>query len=186
MTKKETNQIITLLAGNYENIAKKTIEQKEIMVNTYFECLKDLPFFAVLNATKMSIIEMPYCPNIHDIRKRVINLQNLNQYPLVEEAWNEAYDMIRHCFDMSQEEFDSHSPLVKRFFGTVSQVQYYGYCQNLNLDLLKHDFYKQYETMIKQEEELKILPEEYRKLLNKTSNKLDYNKQIEGGKEKWN
>ena len=173
MTKKETNQIITLLAGNYENIANKTIEQKEVMVNTWFTCLGDLPFRIVLNATKQVIIEMPYSPTIHDIRKRAVEMQNPQNYPDMLEAWNEAYSMICNCSYMTQEEFNSHSPLVQKFFGTVSQVQYYGFCKDLNLDLFKANFFKQYKTMQAQEEEQKLLPDEYKKIVSKISENLD-------------
>ena len=39
MNKQETIQVITLLAGNYDSIAKKDKPQKEIMVNIWYECL---------------------------------------------------------------------------------------------------------------------------------------------------
>lgn len=52
MNKQETTQIITLLAGNYNAIADKTKEQKLMMLNTWYECLKDLEYQIVLKAVK--------------------------------------------------------------------------------------------------------------------------------------
>ena len=39
MKKSEMVQIITLLAGNYEDIANKSQTQREMMLNTWQECL---------------------------------------------------------------------------------------------------------------------------------------------------
>lgn len=69
MNRQETTQIITLLAGNYSSIADKTKEQKIMMLNTWFECLGDLDYQLVLQAVKKAIIDSPYPPTIHDIRK---------------------------------------------------------------------------------------------------------------------
>ena len=57
MKKQETAQIITLLAGNYNNIAEKNKEQKQMMLNTWQECLGDLDYKLVLQAVKKTIIE---------------------------------------------------------------------------------------------------------------------------------
>ena len=44
MNKPETIQVITLLAGNYDSIAKKDKAQKELMITTWQECLGDLEY----------------------------------------------------------------------------------------------------------------------------------------------
>lgn len=63
MKKSEMVQIITLLAGNYEDIANKSQTQREMMLNTWQECLGDLDYNIVLQAVKKTIIESPYPPN---------------------------------------------------------------------------------------------------------------------------
>ena len=66
MNNQETTQVITLLAGNYDSIAKKDKIQKQLMINTWQECLGDLDYKLVLQAVKKTIIESPYPPTIHD------------------------------------------------------------------------------------------------------------------------
>jgi len=44
VNRQETIQVITLLAGNYDSIAKKDKTQKELMINTWKECLDDLDY----------------------------------------------------------------------------------------------------------------------------------------------
>lgn len=55
MNKTETIQVITLLAGNYDSIAKKDSTQKQLMVNTWLECLGDLDYNLVLQAVKKQL-----------------------------------------------------------------------------------------------------------------------------------
>ena len=50
MNNQEITKLITFLAGNYESIANKDKIQKQIMVNTWFECLGDLDYELVLEA----------------------------------------------------------------------------------------------------------------------------------------
>lgn len=94
MNQQETTQVITLLAGNYDSIAKKDKVQKQLMINTWLECLGDLEYKLVLQAVKKTIIESPYPPTIHDIRKNAIEMVNPSTKKTAIEAWNEAYGMI--------------------------------------------------------------------------------------------
>ena len=94
MKKSEMVQIITLLAGNYEAIANKSQVQREMMLNTWYECLGDLDYNLVLQAVKKTIIDSPYPPTIHDIRKNAIEMVNPTQTRTAIEAWNEAYRLI--------------------------------------------------------------------------------------------
>ena len=68
MSKQEMAQIITLLAGNYNSIAEKTKEQKQLMMNTWQECLGDLEYKVVLQAVKRTMLISSYPPTIADIR----------------------------------------------------------------------------------------------------------------------
>ena len=94
MNKTETIQIITLLAGNYDSIAQKDKIQKQLMINTWQECLGDLDYNIVLQAVKKTIIESPYPPTIHEVRKNAIELINPTTKKTGIEVWNEAIGMI--------------------------------------------------------------------------------------------
>ena len=158
MKKSEMVQIITLLAGNYESIANKSQVQKEMMLNTWQECLGDLDYKLVLQAVKKTIIESPYPPTIHEIRKNAIEIVN----PVKNNAltdWNECYNMICNGNYMTQEEFDSHSDTCKKFLGSISQLRAYSSNTDFNMDVVRSNFFKQYEGLIKREQEQRLLPQ---------------------------
>ena len=160
MTKKETIQVITLLAGNYDSIAKKDIKQKEIMITTWFECLKDLEYELVLEAVKRVIITSQFPPTIHEIRKKAIEIVNPKTEKSSLEAWNEAYSMICNGLYMTEEEFESHSKEVKEFFGSLRQVKELATTSIDKVNTVtKGQFLNQYEIIQKRNEDQNILPQ---------------------------
>lgn len=181
MNKTETVQLITLLAGNYDSIAKKDATQKQLMINTWQECLRDLDYRLVLQAVKKTIIESPYPPTIHDIRKNAIELVNPTTQRTAIEAWNEAYKMICSGAYMTQEEFEQHSEEAQRFFGSVGQLRAYATNEDFNMDVVRSNFLKQYELIISQEKSQKLLPQKMQDMIGQLSNKMSI-KELEGGK----
>lgn len=173
MNRQETIQVITLLAGNYDSIAKKDKTQKELMINTWQECLGDLKYRVVLEAVKKSIIESPFPPTIHDIRKNAIELINPTQSKTAIEAWNEAYGMICGGLYMTEEQFNDASPEVKRFFGNVRQVTELA---KTNIDTVntvtKGQFLKQYDILLQREKEQKLIPESMKQFTQKLAGKM--------------
>lgn len=174
MNKTETVQVITLLAGNYDSIAKKDSTQKQLMINTWQECLGDLDYKLVLQAVKKSIIDSPYPPTIHDIRKNAIEMINPTTQRTAIEAWNEAYRMICGGNYMTQEQFDSHSPEVKKFFGNVRQV---AELAKTDIDVVntvtKGQFLKQYDILVTREQEKKMLPAKMQEFIGQLAVKMD-------------
>ena len=173
MKKEETIQVITLLAGNYDSIAKKDKIQKQLMVNTWQECLGDLEYQIVLQAVKKTIIDSPYPPTIHDIRKNAIEMINPTQKRTAIEAWNEAYSMICNGLYMSDEQFETASPEVKKFFGNVRQVKELAMT---NADVVnsvtKGQFLKQYDVLIQREQERKMLPPQMQEFTKQLAEKM--------------
>lgn len=162
MNKQETAQVITLLAGNYSSISDKTKEQKQMMLNTWLECLGDLDYRVVLQAVKTSIISSPYPPTIHDIRKNAIEIIKPNKERTAIEAWEEAHKMISNGIYMTQEEFDKASPEVKKFFGNIRQVQELAKTDSDTVNtVIKGQFLKQYEIITEREKARKMLPEKW-------------------------
>lgn len=182
MTRQETVVIITLLAGNYESFAKRTQtdEQVKIMLDTWHECLGDLDYKLVLQAVKKTIIDSPYPPTIHDIRKNAIEMVNPSNARTPIEAWEEAYKMICNGAYMTQEEFDTHSPEVKKFFGSREQLRAYATNVDFNMDVVRSNFLKQYEVITEREKQQKLLPEQMQNMIGQLAEKMDI-KQIEGG-----
>ena len=162
MTREETIQVITLLAGNYNSIAEKDKTQKQLMINTWQECLGDLDYKVVLQAVKMAIISSPYPPTIHDIRKNAIEILKPNEKRSAIEAWEEAHKMISNGIYMTAEEFEKASPEVKKFFGNVRQVKELAMTDSDTVNTVtKGQFLKQYEILVERENARKMLPEKW-------------------------
>lgn len=173
MNKIETIQVITLLAGNYDNIANKDKNQKQLMIAAWQECLGDLDYQLVLQAVKKTIIESPYPPTIHEIRKNAVEIVNPTTQRTGIEAWEEAYKMICNGSYMTQEEFDSHSPEVKKFFGSKEQLKAYSTNTDFNMDVVRSNFLKQYDVLLNREKQQKLLPEKIQNMIGNLANKMD-------------
>ena len=173
MTRQETIQIIALLAGNYDNIAKKDKTQKQLMINTWQECLGDLDYNIVLQAVKKCMIENSYPPTVHEIRKNTIEFINpsTNKTPI--EAWNEAYNAICNSSYMTQDKFNALSPEVQKFFGSIRQVKELGQCSRDEVNTVtKGQFLRQYEIILKRNQENKLIPAKMQKLIGELVNKM--------------
>ena len=142
------------------------------MINTWQECLGDLEYKLVLQAVKKTIIESPYPPTIHDIRKNAIELVNPSTQRTAIEAWNEAYSMICGGLYMTEEEFRQHSPEVKKFFGSPAQVRAYATNVDFNMDVVRSNFLKQYELIVERENKQKLLPPKMQEMINRLTNKM--------------
>lgn len=174
MNKQETAQIITLLAGNYNSISEKTKEQKQMMLNTWFECLNDLDYRLVLQAVKKTILESPYPPTIHDVRKNAIEIINPNKQRTGIEAWNEAYSMICNGIYMTEEDFNQASPAVKKFFGNVRQVKELAQTDLKTVNtVVKGQFLKQYDVITEREKQQSLLPQQMQDFIAQISENMD-------------
>lgn len=182
MTRNDIIKILALLSQNYESFSKKleTDEQVENVIYLWQECLGDLDFNVVSQAVKKAIIDSPYPPTIHDIRKNAIEFINpTNDDPLKD--WDEAYKMIKNGSYMTQEEFDQHSPICRKFFGSVSQLKAYSTNTEFNLDVTRANFLKQHENIIKRDKEEKLIPDKMKDIVQKLASNFEI-KQLEGGK----
>lgn len=174
MTRQETIQVITLLAGNYDSIANKDKTQKQLMINTWQECLGDLEYTVILQAVKKTMITSPFPPTISEIRKNAIEMINPSTQRTAIEAWNEAYKMICSGLYMTEEQFDSASPEVKKFFGNVRQVRELAKTDiNTVNSVTKGQFLKQYDFIIQRQQEQKLLPKSIQDFTKQLAEKMD-------------
>lgn len=174
MNRTETIQIITLLAGNYDSIANKSKEQKQLMITTWQECLGDLDYETVLVAIKRTIIESSYPPTIHEIRKNAAEIINPNKQRTAIEAWNEAFKMISNGLYMTEEQFNSYNADVKKFFGSVNQVKQLAIVDMDTINTVtKGQFLKQYEILIDREQKQALLPKQMQEITNKLAEKME-------------
>ena len=89
------------------------------------------------------------------------------------EAWEEAYKMICNGAYMSQEEFNTHSLEVKKFFGSPAQLKAYATNVDFNMDVARSNFLKQYEVIIEREKQQKLLPEQMKNMIRKLAGEMD-------------
>ena len=179
MNRMETIQVITLLAGNYDSIASKDKTQKDLMIATWLECLGDLDYRLVLQAVKKSIINSPYPPTIHEIRKNAIEMLNPTTKKTAIEGWNEALQMISNGLYMTQEQFEKYSPEVRRFFGSVNQVRQLAMLDSDTINsVTKGQFLKQYDVLVQRDREEKILPDAMKQLIGGLANKFTLDKGV--------
>lgn len=177
MNSQETTQVITLLGGNYDSIAKKDKTQKQLMINTWHECLKDLDYQLVLQAVKKTMIESPYPPTIHEVRKNAIELIKPTTQKTAIEAWNEAIKLISNGIYMTKETFESASPEVKKFFGSVNQVKQYAKTDSEIVNtVVKGQFLKQYDVLVERERQNNLLPKSIKDFSKTLIEKMDAKK----------
>lgn len=177
MKKTELVQIMTILGSNYQSIGKQLEDEdkRKIVLRTWFECLEDLDFNLVLAAVKKNIISSSYPPTIHDIRKAALDLITPEEEKKSAiEYWNEAFKMIKNGTYMTEEEFEKHSPVVKRFFGNVAQVKELAMTDYQTVSTVtKGQFLKQIEVIQAREKEHNLLPDSIKQvMLGITKNKL--------------
>jgi hypothetical protein len=183
MTKNETIKLLTLLASNYKSIDDKLKDKDKakMLLETWYECLSDIDVNLCMIAAKKAIMSSSFPPTIHDIRQaatEIVTPGEENKSAI--EYWNEAYKMISRGSYMTEEDFEKHSPVVKKFFGSVAQLRELA---ATDLDVVntvtKGQFLKQIEVLQTRKREQDLLPSSMRELIAQIGSKNNA-KQIEG------
>lgn len=170
MNRKETIQLLTLMASNYRSIDEKLKDEEKakILIKTWYECLADLNPNLCMLAAKKAIMSSSYPPTIHDLRVAAMEItrpQSQDATPI--EYWDEALGMIKKGSYMTTEEFEKHSPVVKKFFGCVAQLRELAATDMDTIaTVTKGQFLKQVNTLQEREKELALLPESMRETIN--------------------
>lgn len=162
MNRKETTQILIILASNYKFFNEQMSEQgkSDILVKTWQSCFEDVPYDLVANAVKKTMLTSEYPPTIAEVRKQATEMIKPDTIKTAIEAWNEAYSMICRGGYMTEEEFNMASPEVKKFFGNVRQVKELARTDISTVNsVTKGQFLKQYEVIVERQTEQKILPD---------------------------
>lgn len=180
MNKTELVQILTILGSNFQSIGRQMEDQgkRKMICQLWYECLGDIDYKLALAAVKKSIITSAYPPTIHDIRESALSLitkEEDSKTPI--EYWNEAFKMIKNGSYMTTEEFESHSDIVKKFFGNVAQVKELAMTDyNTVSTVTKGQFLKQIEIIQARQKENNLIPENIKQLVQGMTN----NKMLEG------
>ena len=67
MNKAETIQVLSYLATNYQEIAKKNEQEKQLMVATWLDCFKDYDYDVVMKAVRELMQSSMFVPKLAEI-----------------------------------------------------------------------------------------------------------------------
>lgn len=170
MNRKETIQLLTLLASNYKSIDEKLKDEMraKMLIETWFSCLEDIEFNLCMMAAKKSIMSSSFPPTIHDLRVAAMEITRPKEQDITPiELWNEALGMIKKGSYMTTEEFEKHSEPVKKFFGCVAQLRELAATDMDTIaTVTKGQFLKQINVIQEREKELALLPKSMLETIN--------------------
>ena len=94
MKRSELVQVLTLIKANYRYVFKDmSKEEYDLMRDSWWECLKEYQFGAVLNAVKLSLLKNQYPPSIAEIVAYIRRAEQLSQ-PSDNEMWNKLASAV--------------------------------------------------------------------------------------------
>lgn len=179
MNREQTTQILIILASNYKFYNEQMSEagKSDVLVKTWQSCFKDISYEVVANAVKKAMLTSEYPPTIAEVRKQAIEMINPTENKTAIEAWNEAYKMICGGLYMTQEQFETASPAVKKFFGNARQVKELAQTDIDTVNTVtKGQFLKQYDMLVSREQEQKLIPASMQEFAQKLAQKMDIKK----------
>jgi hypothetical protein len=165
MTRKEFLKIAAYLtAGCGKDIS-------EVQADVYYDMLKDLPADVALAAVKKVIatLEYPVLPTVGAIRKAAAEL-NSPTLPSAAEAWGEVMQAVqKYGYYRKAEALAFLSPPVRQ---VVEWITWEEICTCEELDVIRGQFRRMYETLEAREKEQAALPEPLKRLANNAVKRL--------------
>ena len=159
MNQREFATVIAFLEGNYD---KFKISGKDITMEMWFDCIRDLDYKLVQSALKKHALTSEWPPTIASIRKQAADI-NGPRIPDHTEAWGEVMSaMSRHGSWNHLAALDSMSQHTRR---TVIAFGWDRLCQAENIDVVRGQFLKMYDSLTTRDMEDALLPENFRILL---------------------
>lgn len=173
MNRKETTQILVILASNYKFFNEQMSQpgKSDVLVKTWESCFEDMPYELVVSAVKKAMLTSEYPPTIAEVRKQATEMINPTKNNALVD-WNECYKMICNGLYMTQEEFDKHSEICRKFLGSIAQLRAYATNEDFNMDVVRSNFLKQYESLSKAEREQKLLPKKMQDFIGQLADKM--------------
>ena len=158
MNKNEFMAIVEFLESNY----KMKISESKTALSTWFDCLQDLDFPLVMGALKKHALTSEWPPTIASIRKQAADI-NGPRIPDHTEAWGEVTRaMSRHGSWNHLAALDSMSQHTRR---TVIAFGWDRLCIADNVDVVRGQFLKMYDSLTTRDREDALLPESFRIML---------------------
>ena len=170
VSKEEMGQIMKILRTAYPRYYKD-ISKEEMMnaINLWCEMFSDVDLLTLSLAVKSLISHFEYPPTIADIRKEILKHSEKKE---TIDYWNEAYNMICNGLYMTEDQFEQHSEVCKRYFGSVARLREKSGTENLNLEVEQSLFNKTAEKMKQRKEHDLLLPNKLKNMIDNVSSKF--------------
>jgi hypothetical protein len=156
----------------YANMAKN---QAEETIALWQEMFSDTDIRILTIAVKRLIAHLEFPPTIADVKKEIVKITTKQESNI--DYWQEAFKMMSNANYMQKEEFDTYSDVCKKFFGNVDNLRSYGTMDRKEvINNIQPRFLKYVENYQKQEKENMMLPNDYKKMVQKLVSKFEVKK----------
>lgn len=157
VSKQEMSQIMDILKTAYPRYYNNISRDETIKtINLWTEMFSDTDLLTLAIAVKSLISHFEFPPTIADIRKEIVKLNSDKKINI--DYWNEAYKMICNGSYMTEEQFEQHSEICKRYFGSLNRLREKARTEDLNLEVEQSLFNKTAESMLQNEKQEKMIP----------------------------
>jgi hypothetical protein len=159
MTNEEMIKILTIMGRNYTDFKKRMDNKTEAveLIKLWHECFKDLPYALVVNAVKKTLLTCKYVPTIAEVRENCLSL--IDKPVDVSDLWIEAHKMLSNGIYMTAEQFETYPIECQKFFGNTMLLRQMSSDENINLDVVRSNFYKRVETTQIRDKKDNLLPQ---------------------------
>lgn len=155
MNEREFIVLITALQSNYKNFELKEDAHKDI----WYEMLKDISYKTGNMAVKKLMIESPYPPTIHEIRKHASIIENGTECT-AGEAWEEVLKAIRkHGHYEAKAALESLDILTRR---ATDCIGFKTICFSEKIGIERSHFINIYNQLAERERKTNMLPESFK------------------------
>lgn len=165
VSKQEMSKIMDILKTAYSRYYNNISRDEMIKtINLWTEMFSDTDLVTLAIAVKSLISHFEFPPTIADIRKEIIKLSSDKKINI--DYWNEAYKMICNGSYMTEEQFEQHSEICKRYFGSLNRLREKSRTEDLNLEVEQSLFNKTAELMLQNKKQEKMIPNDIKNKLN--------------------
>lgn len=156
----------------YANMTKSEAEET---IALWQEMFKDTDIRVLTIAVKRLITHLEFPPTIADVKKEIVKITTKQESNI--DYWQEVFKMMSNANYMQKEEFDTYSDVCKKFFGNVDNLRSYGTMDRKEvINNIQPRFLKYVENYQKQEKENMMLPNDYKKMVQKLVSKFEIKK----------
>ena len=156
----------------YANMTKSEAEET---IALWQEMFKDTDIRVLTIAVKRLITHLEFPPTIADVKKEIVKITTKQESNI--DYWQEAFKMMSNANYMQKEEFDTYSDVCKKFFGNVDNLRSYGTMDRKEvINNIQPRFLKYVENYQKEAKENMMLPNDYKKMVQKLVSKFEIKK----------